>query len=104
MIRRVVALVLVAALVYAGWHVGIAWFHYRNFQDSVRDTALFGQGKTDDALKAKVMELASQNGVPLDAETITIERPAGEVRIQAQYTDSVKILPGYTRPVTFTVK
>ena len=52
MIRRLVALVIVLALVYAGWHVGVVWSHYRKFQDDVRNVALFGNDKTDDDLKS----------------------------------------------------
>jgi hypothetical protein len=104
MIRRLIALAFVAALVFAGYNVSTAWFHYRTFQDSVRDTALFGNGKTDEQLKAKVMEDASQNQIPLSPDDVTIARRAGEVRIEAHYVQTVKILPGYSRRVDFTAK
>lgn len=104
MIRRLIALLVVAGLVYAGWNVGIVWSHYRKFQDDVRDVALFGNDKTDDDLKAKVMQLAGQNEVPLQPDAIAIQRRAGEVTIEAHYTQTVRILPGYARPIDFTVK
>ena len=104
MIRRLIALVVVLALVYAGWNVGVVWSHYRTFQDDVRNVALFGNDKTDDDLKAKVMQLAGENDVPLQPEAVSIQRRAGEVVLQAHYTQTVKLLPGYTRPFDFTVK
>ena len=104
MIRRLIALVFVAAIVYAGYNVGTAWAHYRKFQDAVRDTALFGNGKTDDDLRTKIMEQASQNQVPLSPDDVTIARRAGEVVIGAHYVQTVKILPGFTRDFDFTVK
>ena len=104
MIRRLIALVFVAALVYAGYNVATAWVHYRKFQDAVRDTALFGNGKSDDDLRTKVMEEASQNQIPLSSDNVTIERRAGEVVIEARYVETVKILPGYTRQFDFTAK
>jgi hypothetical protein len=104
MIRRLIALVAVLALVYAGWNVGVVWSHYRKFQDDVRNVALFGTNKADDDLKTQVMDLASRNQVPLQPEAIAITRRAGEVRIEAHYTEVVKILPGYTRPMDFTVR
>ena len=104
MIRRLIGLVIVAAIVYAGYNVGTTWVRYRKFQDAVRDTALFGNDKTDDQVRAKVMDQASQNQIPLSPDDVTIERRAGEVVIQAHYVETVKILPGYTRPFDFTVK
>jgi len=104
MIRRLVALVVVLAVVYAGWNVGVVWSHYRKFQDDVRNVALFGNDKSDDDLTAKVMDLASQNQVPLQPEAVSVTRHAGEVTIAAHYTQMVKILPGYTRTIDFTVK
>jgi hypothetical protein len=104
MIRRLIALVIVLAFVYAGWNVGVAWSHYRKFQDDVRNAALFGNDKTDDDLRSKVMNLAAQNQVPLQPEAVSIQRRAGEVVIQAHYTQVVKILPGYSRAVDFDVK
>lgn len=104
MIRRLIALVFAAAFVYAGYNVGTAWVHYRKFQDAVRDTALFGNGKSDDDLRTKIMEEASQNEIPLSSDNVTIARRAGEVVIQARYVQAVKILPGYTRQFDFTAK
>jgi hypothetical protein len=104
MLRRIIALLVVAAAVYAGYNVGTAWYHYRNFQDSVRDAALFGNGKSDDDLKNKIMETASENHVPLSPDDVTIERRGGEVIIQAHYVEAVKILPGLVRQVAFTAK
>jgi hypothetical protein len=104
MIRRLIALLVVLALVYAGWNVGVVWSHYRKFQDDVRNVALFGNDKTDEDLRSRVMDLAAQNQVPLQPDAVSIQRRAGEVVIQAHYTQNVKILPGYTRAIDFNVK
>ena len=104
MIRRLIVLVIALACVYAGWNVGVAWSHYRKFQDDVRNAALFGNDKTDEDLQSKVMDLAAQNKVPLQPDAVSIQRRAGEVVITAHYTQVVKILPGYTRAIDFDVK
>jgi hypothetical protein len=104
MIRRLLALVIVAALVYAGWNVGVAWSHYRKFQDDVRNVALFGNDKSDDDLKAQVMDLASRNQVPLEPEAVAVSRRAGEVTIEAHYSELVKIAPCYAHRFDFTVR
>ena len=104
MIRRLIALVIAAAVAYAAWNVSVVWSHYRKFQDDVRNVALFGNDKTDDDLKARVIELAGQNQVPLQPDAIAIQRRGGETTIEAHYTQIVKVLPGYSRPFDFTVK
>jgi hypothetical protein len=104
MIRRLVALIIVAGLVYAGYNVSTAWFQYRTFQDAVRDAALFGNDKTDDQLKARIMDEASKHQIPLSPDDVTITRRAGEVLIEAHYVETIRILPGYSRQVDFTAQ
>ena len=107
MIRRLIGLVLFILLVYAGWYVGITWFHNEQFNDAVREIALFGAGKPDDALKDGVMKAAADNDVPLDDDFIEISRKtvvgAGDhVVIKVSYAKMVPIVPGHRRRFDFT--
>ena len=70
MIRRLVSVLIVLAIAYAGYHVGIVFFHDQEFRDAVRNVALFGSGKSDDALKDGVMSAAADNDIPLDRDYI----------------------------------
>jgi hypothetical protein len=103
MLRRLVTLVVALAVAYAGWHLGKTWLHYQEFQDGVRDTALFGTGKSDDALRDRVMELAQRYAIPIDRDAIEIDR-AGSVKISTSYVERVPIVPGYQRPIQFDVR
>ena len=103
MIRRLIGLIVFGLFAYAGWHVGLSWFHYQRFQDGVREAALFGRDKTDDVLRAQVMNLAQQNDVPLDDDFITIQRQTDKVRISATYAELVAVLPGYKKRFDYTV-
>ena len=107
MIKRILSLLAFLLLVNAGLRVGIVFFHDQQFKDAVREIALFGAGKPDEALKQRVMEAASQNSVPLDPDYIQIERktvvvPGDKVVISVSYAEIIQVAPGYTRRFDFT--
>jgi hypothetical protein len=108
-IKRVVSLLVFLLLANAGVRLGFVYYHDQTFKDAVRELALFaGQppAKTDDALRAKVMELAQENQVPLEADFIEIQRNnspgLGEkVTIKFAYAVMVPLAPGYNRRFDF---
>ena len=107
MVRRLIGLVVFLLLAYAGWHVGMTWFHNQQLEDAVREIALFGAGKTDDALKASVMSAAAENQVPLDDDYIQISRRTivganDHVIIKFSYAVMVPIVPGQTHRFDFS--
>jgi hypothetical protein len=101
-IRRLLGLVVFLVIAHAAVRAGIVWFHYQNFKDGVRETALFAGTKTDEVLKEHVLQLAQENSVPLDPEYLTIDR-GGSVTIRASYVDVVELFPGYRRRWQFEV-
>jgi len=108
-IKRIVSLLVFLLLANAGVRVAFAYFHDQQFKDAVRELALFaGQppGKTDEVLRASVMDLAQQNQIPLDADYIEISRKAlpgiGEkITIKASYAVMIALAPGYQRRFDF---
>lgn len=109
MIRRIVTVLVVLAIAYAGYHLGIVFFHDQEFRDSVRNIALFGAGKSDDALRQSVMNAAADNDIPLDADFIEISRQSvvgnnDHVIIKYQYALMVPLLPRYERRFDFDYK
>jgi hypothetical protein len=109
MIKRVLSLIVFLLVVNAGVRLGIVYFHDQEFKDSVRELALFaGQppAKTDEALRGKVMQLAQDNGIPLDPDFIEISRSISpglgeKVTIKFRYAVIVPVLPGYPRRFEF---
>lgn len=109
MIRRIVTLLVVLAIAYAGYHLGIVFFHDQEFRDAVRNIALFGAGKSDDTLRDSVMSAAADNDIPLDADYIDISRQSvvginDHVIIKYAYAMMVPILPHYQRRFEFDYK
>ena len=101
MIRRLIGLVIFLLIANAGYHVGMVWFHNQQFEDAVREIALFGAGKSDDVLKASVMNAAADNQVPLDDDFIEISRRTvvgtnDHVTIKFSYAVMVPVVPGTT--------
>ena len=107
MIKKIITLLVFLLVANAGFRVAIVFFHDQQFNDAVRETALFGAGKPDEALRAKVMEVARMNSVPLDPEFIEISRrtvvaPNDKVMIKVSYAVMVQLAPGYSRRFDFT--
>src|SRR4051812_42930338 len=106
MIKKILSLVVFLLLVNAGWRLGMAFFHDQQFNDAVREIALFGAGKPDEALKQRVMEAAAQNSIPIEPEYIEISRrtvvvPNDKVTIKVTYAELVQLAPGYARRIDF---
>jgi hypothetical protein len=103
MIKKLITIVIFVAIAYATVSVGAVYVRYQQFKDAVREVALFGSNKTDDQLKAQVMERAQHDGVPLEPEYVHIERVADRVTISASYVELIKVLPGYERQWQFDI-
>jgi hypothetical protein len=106
MIKRIISIVVFLLLANAGVRVGPVLFRDQQFKDAVRDVALFGAGKPDAVLKNKIMELASENQVPLDGDFIEITRKTlvgtgDHVVIKVSYAVIVPVAPGYPRRFDF---
>ncbi|PYR92962.1 MAG: hypothetical protein DMF84_11145 [Acidobacteria bacterium] len=103
MFKKLISLAIFLALAYATVNAGTVYIRYQQFKDAVRETALFAGTKSDDQLKARVMELAQRDNVPLDPEYVHIERVADRVTITASYVEMIKLLPGYERQWQFDI-
>lgn len=104
MIRKLIQLAIFLLVANALYRVAPVSIHYYKFKDAVQELALFPQKATDAQLVDRVMELADENGVPLDREWVQIRRPNGELIIDASYVETMKVLPGYDYVRQFDVE
>ncbi|HEY3886819.1 MAG TPA: hypothetical protein VGL62_16510 [Vicinamibacterales bacterium] len=107
MARRLLGLIVFLLVANAGIHGGLAFFHDQEFRDAVRQVALFGAGKSDDALKQSVMNAAADNSIPLDDDFIDISRTSivgsnDHVVIKYAYAEMIELLPKYSRRFDFS--
>ena len=106
MIKKIVSLVVFLLLANAGIRVGLVYFHDQQFKDALRELSLFSGTKSPDIIKAKVMELAAQNQIPLDPDFIEITRQnvpgiGDHSTIKVSYAINVPIVPGQPRRFQF---
>lgn len=104
MLKRILELLVVAIVGYAGWHAGAAYFNYYQFRDGITQLALFAGNTTEDQLKARVVDLAQQYEIPLEDAAITVHTDAEVTQITAPYTARVKLLPNYVYEWKFEPK
>ncbi len=106
MIKKLIGIVIFLLIANAGVRVGLVFFHDQQFQDAVRETALFGASKPDEALRLQIMKSASENMIPLEPDYIEITRKSvvgvnDKVVIKTAYAVLVQVAPGYARRFDF---
>jgi hypothetical protein len=109
MIKRIISIVIFILIAMAAYRMGMVYFHDQQFKDSVREYAILaGQppSKSDDTIRAKVIDLARDNEVPLDPDYIEIDRRSSpgvgeKIVIKVSYAVNVALLPGYQRRFDF---
>src|SRR5258708_5161596 len=80
MIKKTISLVVFLVLANAGLRVAIVYFHDQQFKDAVRELSLFSGGKSEEVIRAKVMELAAQNQIPLDPDFVELTRKVSSTK------------------------
>ena len=106
MIKKILSLIIFLVLANAGFRVAIVYFHDQQFKDAVRELSLFSSGQSEEVVRAKVMELATQNQIPLDPDFIEVTRKVipgvgDHSVIKVSYAVMVPIFPGQLRRFQF---
>jgi len=106
MIKRLLSLIIFLLLANAGVRVGMVYFHHQQFKDALAELSLFSGAKSEEIVKAKVMELAAEHQIPLDPDYVEITRQnvAGigdHSVIKVSYAVNVKVYPPPGKPRRF---
>ena len=97
MIRILLKLAVVALLANATWHLFMVYAPHYRFKDSVRYAAQFRGDLSDEALKDKVLTLASQYDVPLGFEQVSVTHRGPQTVVDVSYVRRVELGPGLSR-------
>jgi len=98
----IIKLFVAAIFLYAVAQSGAAAYKYYNFEDTVHDVLLTPQA-TDADIAARIMDVAEDQDIPLDAANIQVTRTQNEVKVNLSYDEDVNLVPGlYTKTWTFT--
>lgn len=86
-VKAILALVLILGGTYVGWKMIPPYFHKYEFQDDLDDIARRNSytHKTDDEVRALVIQQASTLDIPLKEDQITITRTGDGLGISVHY-------------------
>jgi hypothetical protein len=106
MIKKIISLIVFLAIANAGIRVAIVYFHDQQFKDAIRELSLFSGGKSEELTRAKVMEIAAQNQIPLDPDFVEMTRKVSpgigdHLIIKVSYAVLVPVFPGQLRRFQF---
>lgn len=102
MIKLIIKLAIVALVANAAWHLMAAYTSYYKFKDAVQQTTQFGNDKSLDQLKSRILSLATDYDVPIGEDDVTVKREMLHTIVDGSYVKSIDLAPGYSRPWTFT--
>ena len=100
--KTLIKLALAALVTYAAWNAGQAWLKFIKFRDDVEQLAQFSTKTTEEDLRTKVLEAASQHSVSLN-DDLAVRRESARTYVDTSYTESIQVLPWYTYPYRFEV-
>ena len=99
--KTIIKLALAALITYAAWNGANAWLTYFKFKDAVTELAQFGSKLSEEDLKGKVLQTASEYSVPLTEDDVKVRRENSKTFVDASYTQPINVLPWYVYPYTF---
>lgn len=103
MIKLILKLAIVALIANAAFHVMTAYTAYWKFKDAVAQVTQFGNDKSLDTLKSRILALANDYDLPIDDNDFTITRSRETLHtiVNGSYSRDVDLAPGFTRPWKF---
>lgn len=102
MIVRIIKLLIAALIANAAWRVGSAYATFYKFKDAVAETAQFGADKSEDQLRQRVLDLASQYDLPITENNFTLHKESMHLYVNGSYTKALEVVPGYRYPWQFS--
>jgi hypothetical protein len=100
--KTIIKVVIALAVLTAAAQWGLAaWANYQ-FQDAVHEALIFAPNSTDQEITKEVLELASNEGLPVGAGDVTVRQAGRDLFVDVSYEQDVAFLPGiYSRTMTF---
>jgi hypothetical protein len=87
-------LALTALVLNACFQAGRSALAFYQFEDSVQQAVLFSAKETPPQVKARIVELAVEQQVPLDPDVVEVKFSGTQARVTGEYTDAVRLVPG----------
>ncbi len=100
--KQIIKLAIAALITYAAWNAGNAWLTYFKFKDDVEQLAAFGTKMSDEELRTRVLEAATQRSVSLN-DDLAVHRQNDRTYVDTSYNQAINVLPWYAYPWTFEI-
>ena len=101
--KTLIKLLVVAAILHAGWKTGSAYWRFYNLQDEAQKAALFGGDRGPSDIHARIVQIARDLRVPINPEKLEVRREPNHILIHGTYTERIEVLPRYYYPWQFTL-
>ncbi len=102
MIRLIIKLALAALIANAAWRVGSVYAEFYKFKDAVQETTQYDRDKSDDELRARIVELGATYDLPIDEDTFIIRHSGDHTITDGAFTRPIEVLPNYRYPWSFS--
>jgi hypothetical protein len=103
LIKLLIKLAIVALVANAAWHTMSAYASYYKFKDAVQQTTQFGNDKSLEQLKVRILELAGSYDLPVMDEDLKIRRESLHTIVDCEYSKTIELFPWYSRDWRFSM-
>jgi len=101
--RTLLKLAVVALLANAAWHLFGAYSPNYKFQDGIQYAAQNRGQMSDEALRDKILEIASQFDVPVSATDVSVTHRETHTTVDLSYVRPVDLAPGIKYSWPFSI-
>ena len=101
--KLLLKLVVVAAVINAAYHVGMAEYRFSQLKDSVHSILVLGTRAPLDQLKDQTLQKAADLKLPVSAEKVTFSRENVTTNVNLSYQVEVEPFPGYKYPKDYSL-
>jgi hypothetical protein len=101
--KLLLKLVVVAAIINAAYHVGMAEYRFSQLKDSVHSILALGKDTPVEQLKSQTLQKAADLKLPVSAEKVTVSREGVRTSVTLSYQVEVEPFPGYTYPKDYSI-
>jgi len=101
-IKLVIKLALAALVANATWRVGREYVTYYRFKDSVQQVTQFRGGKSDEQIRQRIVELASEFDIPVTEDHVRLRMADYHTIVDGAYIRVIDLAPGFKYPWPFT--
>ena len=100
--KLLLKLVVVAAILNAAYHIGMAEYRFSQLKDAVHSMLVLGVKTPVEDLKQQTLQKAAELELPVSAEKVTFARVRERTTATVAYRVEVEPFPGYRYPKDYS--